>query len=128
MAKREGRPEYQPTEKDQKFVQVMASVGTKHQVIAAVIGIAPKTLRKHFRSELDTAMPMANAKVIATQFTMATSGDNFPATKFWLESRCGWQATQAHRLVDGEGKDRDLGIEAVRAYMRSAPEEGEAKA
>jgi len=57
--------------------------------IALIVEIAPRTLRKHFRKELDRGMAEANAKVLQTLFGMATSGRNTAATIFWSKTRCG---------------------------------------
>jgi hypothetical protein len=49
-----GRPSFEPSQSQRQMVQTMAGCGVPEADIAAVIGIAPKTLRKHFRQELDT--------------------------------------------------------------------------
>jgi len=71
-----GRPPYKPTKQDKKTVWTMAASGIRQKDIAACIadGIALKTLRKHFRNELDTAMIEANAKIGKTIFEQAMAG------------------------------------------------------
>ena len=86
------RPEYQPTEKDRSTVQTMTAYGIPQGEIAVVLGIAPQTLRKHFRFELDTAASQANARVAAALYKKAT-GDGpgaIAAAIFWLRARAGW--------------------------------------
>jgi hypothetical protein len=69
----------------------MAAMGAPHDQIVKVIGIrSPKTLRRHFRQELDCGIAEANMRVGQTLYKMATSGDNLAATKFWLTNRAGW--------------------------------------
>jgi len=83
-------------------VDALASCGTPHADIAAVIGIDAKTLRKHYAAELDVAAIKANAAVGRTAFLMATGGPRrlwhkaVPSmTIFWLKTRMGWRdATQ----------------------------------
>lgn len=60
--------------------------------------IAPMTLRKHFREELDKGFVQANAKVGMGLFKNATEkvSDSFPhglpiAQMFWLKCRARWQ-------------------------------------
>jgi hypothetical protein len=64
---------YQPTDEQRRTVTAMASCGIPQQAIASVLQIDPKTLRKHFFAELETAAARANAKVASTLFAKATS-------------------------------------------------------
>ena len=85
------RPPFQPTEQNQKQVKTMAALGFRHDDIATIIGITPKTLRKHFRNELDCGAIEANARVLRTLFEMAISGKNTAASIFWAKTRCGFR-------------------------------------
>ena len=107
------RPEYQPTQKDRAAVQTMAAYGIPQPDIAAVVGCDEKTLRKHFRQELDTAATQANARVAAALFRKAT-GDapsSVAAAIFWLKARAGWQEARDDVMgkmaltVQGAGND-----------------------
>jgi len=57
--------------------------------IATFLGIDAKTLRKHFREELDRGTVEANAKVAQSLFQMATHGRNVAAAMFWMKARAG---------------------------------------
>jgi hypothetical protein len=83
------RPPFKATPKSRKLVKTMAALGCRHEDIATLLEITPKTLRKHFRSELDRGMIEANAKVMESLFAMATSGKNTAASIFWAKTRCG---------------------------------------
>ena len=83
------RPSLSPTPEQRRSVKVMAGLGLRQEHIALIVEIAPRTLRKHFRKELDRGMAEANAKVLQTLFGMATSGRNTAATIFWSKTRCG---------------------------------------
>ena len=98
------RPEYKPTDKDRATVQTMAAYGIPQADIAAVVDCDLKTLRKHFRQELDTAATQANARVAAALFKKATSDgpSSVAAAIFWLKARAGWQ----------EAKDDAIGKKA----------------
>ena len=63
-----GRPEHVPSQKDRLAVEGMARYGAPQAHIAVVIGIDEKTLRKHYREELDTAAIKANAKVAQSHY------------------------------------------------------------
>jgi hypothetical protein len=70
------------------MVKSMAAVGIPNEDIARKIRIrSPKTLRKHFRDELDLGIIDANYNVGKTLYQMATSGDEPAATIFWDKTR-----------------------------------------
>jgi len=71
-------------------VRALAASGAPHDDIAKVVGCSAKTLRKHFRRELDCAAIEMNAQVAGYLFANARGG-NFQAQKFWLEHRAGWR-------------------------------------
>lgn len=83
------RPSFTATEKQRRQVKSMVALGLKQEEIATLLEITPKTLRKHFRSELDRGALEANAEVMRSLFKMATSGQNTAATIFWVKTRCG---------------------------------------
>ncbi|GGJ43069.1 hypothetical protein [Neoroseomonas lacus] len=80
---------YEPTPDQRRTVKTMAGFGIPQEDIAGFLGIDTKTLRKHFREELDRGMTEANAKVAQSRFTMATQGKNVAAAIFWMKARGG---------------------------------------
>jgi len=85
------RPNLKPTSQQREIVKMLAAFGIPHQQIAQKVGIrSPKTLRKHFRQELDFGAVEANANVAKTLYNMATSGQQPTATIFWVKARLGW--------------------------------------
>ena len=89
------RPAYKPTPESRAKVNAMA-FGTPEHAIARVLKIDPKTLRKHFRDELDTAHIVANSAVGQSLYKMATGHgpQSVPAAIFWAKTRMGWRETQ----------------------------------
>jgi hypothetical protein len=85
---------FEPTPDQRRTVKTMAGFGIPHTDIAPFIGIDTKTLRKHFREELDRGMTEANAKVAQSLFHMATQGKNVAAAIFWMKARGGWREKQ----------------------------------
>jgi hypothetical protein len=108
------RPAFKVTEQNRNTVKALAGYGLKHEQIAWVIGLrSTKTLRKHFRSELDTGGAEANAQVAQTLFKMATSESYPAATIFWLKTRAAWsekpedpRPVQAPTLIISQESDR----------------------
>jgi hypothetical protein len=62
-----------------------------------------KTLRKHFRPELDRGMVEANLKVGPSLFQLATSGRNVAAAIFWMKARAGWREKPEVEVSDKDG-------------------------
>jgi hypothetical protein len=84
------RPPFQPTDEQRRMVKSLAAYGTKQDEIAQVLGVSSRTLRKHFRAELDRAGVEANSQIAQALFRKATSGDTTAAI-FWLKCRAGWR-------------------------------------
>src|ERR1022692_4449787 len=90
------RPRFAPDDEQRKKVRLMAAMGIPQEDIAISLGLrSPKTLRRHFREELDRSAIEANARVAQSLFNQATSGKSTSATIFWLKARAGWSETAA---------------------------------
>ena len=87
------RPRFNPTAEQRKMVEAMAGYGVPELGIAQSLGIDPKTLRRHFRRELDQGATKANTQVAQSAFKMASSGRSPSMTMFWLKCRAGWRET-----------------------------------
>lgn len=113
--KRAGRPRYKPSERDRQQVKAMTAMGLGQSDICLVIGLSEKTLRRHFRAELNTGAAEANAKVAQSLFKQAT-GDkpNVIAAIFWLKARAGWRdqdprdGTKGKKEIIDEASDRAM--------------------
>ncbi len=111
-----GRKKYKSTENDIRVVEGMAGVGMTHDAIARAIGVSEKTLRKHFRRELDTSADKANTKVGVTMYQLAVSGKCPSATQFWLKTRCGWRESDH----SGPSAPKLMSVGTARAMFESA--------
>ena len=89
------KPSFKPTDEERKLVEQMCAVGIPQESICLVVrdGIDDKTLRKHFRRELDISKIKANAKVGGALFNKAMAGDTSAAI-FWAKTQMGWKETQ----------------------------------
>jgi hypothetical protein len=115
-----GSPEHVPTDKTRAEVSALCAYGVPQEEISVYIGIDAKTLRKHYRAELDSARAKANAKVRRFLFEAATGdamkngatfADCLRGSMFWAKTQMGFR--------DGgepvEKSDIDRVIEVVRA-------------
>lgn len=93
---------YQPTEEQRRMVKVMSGFGIPQTDIASQVGIDTKTLRKHFREELDRGMTEANMRVAQSLFSMATTGGSVAAAIFWMKARAGWREKHPEEQTEDE--------------------------
>jgi hypothetical protein len=82
---------HSPTEEERRTVKALSGYGVPQEDIAIHMDMDAKTLRKHYRRELDRGTIEANAKVAQTLFTMATVDKNVAAAIFWMKARGGWR-------------------------------------
>ncbi len=109
-----GRPAHQPTEATRQTVSLHATVGTKQDVIAEILGISVDSLQRHYRAEIDTSREKANASVGGALFKKAMGGDT-TAMIFWLKTRARWRET-----LDISNEDGSLKPEATQAAVLAA--------
>ena len=99
VKRKQGRPPFKPNDEQREQVITMSSNGVPHRQQAPLIGCSsPKTLRKHFRDELNTGKIQANAKVAGALYQSALDG-NVKAQTFWLKTVGGWQETGKVEIV-----------------------------
>jgi hypothetical protein len=95
-----GRRSHKPDPASRRQIEALAGYGIPELDIAGVIEIDPKTLRKHYRRELDHGHVEANAKVAENLYRKATGEgrEAVVAAIFWLKTRAGWKETNVHEL------------------------------
>lgn len=93
------RKPHEPTDATRQLVSLHSAIGTPQEDIATVLDIDAKTLRKHYREELDKGALRANARVGKTLFDKAVSGDTTAAI-WWTKTRMGWKDVSR---VEGTG-------------------------
>ena len=101
-----------PTAETRQIVQLHATIGTPHDMIARVVGIDPKTMRKWYRDELDLAHARANAAIGGALFNKAKNGDT-AAQIFWMKTRAGFRETSTHNHTSSDGSMSPNRIELV---------------
>lgn len=102
-----GRKSHQPTKLLQDTVSLHAMVGTPQALIAELVGVSEKILRKYYRSELDHAIAKANATIGGALFNKARGGDT-TAQIFWMKTRAGWRETKPEDELDGEAPSLNI--------------------
>ena len=86
------RPKFTPTVEQRKQVKALAAYGISQDEIAKYIDVAPKTLRKHFRRELELGIIDAKARIANKLYQIATTGNgNVAALIFLAKTRLGWR-------------------------------------
>lgn len=90
------------TPEQRAMVANLTAVGvTQEQIAGDHLKIDLKTLRAHFRAELDTAAQQANAVVVGRLFAMTKS--NVAAAIFWLKNRSKDQWKDSHGIEGNLG-------------------------
>jgi hypothetical protein len=79
------------TDEQRRYVLTMSGFGITQADMAKVLDIDLKTLRKHFRRELDTGPTEANVRVAQALYTNATKHMHAGAQIWWTKSRMGWK-------------------------------------
>lgn len=96
----------------------MSGYGVPQDDIACMLDIAPKTLREHFRRELDVGIAKANARIGQTLFQQATGG-NTAAAIFWAKARMGWREKIGVEHSGADGAAIQLEVTSARERIAS---------
>jgi len=114
------RKPHEPTDKTRAEVSALASFGVRREDIASYIGIDAKTLRKHYRDELDNSTTKANAAVGKLLYQAASGqaikdgasySDCVRAAMFWAKTRMQWRETNHHDVTSSDGSMSPTRIE-----------------
>ena len=95
---------HKPTAETCRLVESSSGLGLPHESIAVLIGIDDKTLRKHYRHELDMGKAKANGQIAKTLFSKATGGDT-TALIWWTKTQMRWAETVKQEVTGADGKD-----------------------
>ena len=112
------KPPHAPSDAQRQTVQLHTTVGTTQAVISQLLGIDLKTLRKHYREDLDVSKAKANATIGGALFRKAKGGDTASMT-FWLKTRARWRETADVNLISEDGS---MSPKAALDVSRLSPE------
>jgi hypothetical protein len=116
------RPAHQPDEVQRRQVEALAGYGVPEAEIAALIGVDAKTLRKHYRHELDHGHSKANAKVAENLYHMALGQGREAVTAaiFWLKARARWKEVSVHE--HGGSGEEPLRVNVIKRIIVEPPD------
>lgn len=110
---------HRPTDKTRKLVFDYTSVGIPQADISKILQIDLKTLRKHYREELDEALIKANAAVGGYLLKKASTGDT--SAIIWWEKTRAKKSEQTNVAVSGQldsvHKISDTDRQLIERYM-----------
>ena len=93
-----------PTDESRKLVESTSGLGLPHEQIAILVGIDDKTLRKYYRTELDTGKAKANGQIAKTLFSKAVAGDT-TSLIWWTKTQMRWAETVKQEISGADGQD-----------------------
>jgi len=92
-----------PTDEQRRLVESTSGLGLPQEQIAILVDIDEKTLRLHYRRELDAGKAKANGQIAKTLFSKATSGDT-TALIWWTKTQMRWSETIKNELTGADGE------------------------
>lgn len=101
----------------------MAAAGIHHENIAKCLGtsgIDPKTMRLHFRRELDISRDQITAVAMGKLFAAMNAGEAW-AICFWMKCRADWSERQRHEVVGAPGAGGAPGPVLLEVRYTDAP-------
>ena len=118
-----GRPDHSPTLKDRRTVEALKAFGMTEEQICYVMRLDEKTLRKHYRFELDTGWIKMVSALGQSLYRTAMKGGagSVEAAKFLLSRRGGpaWAVQIAEAQAGYVSKKEEAQWAAKRAGLGS---------
>ena len=90
-----GRPEFEPTQEQERICSLGVAFGLTHEQIAKLVGCSAKTLRKHFRTSLETGKEKLIMSIGSKLYSKAMKGDVTSAI-FLAKTKAGFRETVEH--------------------------------
>jgi hypothetical protein len=131
------RRQHEPTNEQRQQAMLLSGYGIPQEQIATMLHLDAKTLRLHYRRELDVGLIQANAAVARSLYRMAVH-DKVPAAAiFWMKARAGWkdrqdvtiegtQTVQLQHLVAARAFSAQLNRELIEGEASTPEDEPEA--
>lgn len=95
--RRRGREPHEPTALSRNAVEMLVAAGVPQDQIAATVGCSGKTLRKHYREEIDRGLPKFILDAVNRLHSVMTKSKNernaLIAAMFALKTRARWTET-----------------------------------
>lgn len=87
--RKRGNQSHVPTDEKRAAVQIMVAAGLLYPAIASAIGVCERTLRNHYREELDNGTAALSLIVLNAHVERIKAGD-MRAIEWWEKARLGW--------------------------------------
>jgi hypothetical protein len=94
---------HKPTDESRRMVESTSGLGLPHEQIAILVGIDDKTLRKYYRTELDTGKAKANGQIAKTLFSKAVAGDT-TSLIWWTKTQMKWSEIVKNEVTGADGE------------------------
>src|SRR6185312_18212 len=103
-----GRPKHVPNATSRGLVRMLVILRRTHEEIAAAGGLDPKTLRRHYREDLDRAYDQTGAQLMQTALMVALGGAgpsarwqdaNISMLIFLLKTRFGFKPPAQEHMI-----------------------------
>jgi len=95
--------EHEPTEQTRRLAESSSGLGLPHEQIAILVGVDAKTLRKHYKAELDAGKAKANGQIAKTLFNKAIAGDT-TSLIWWTKAQMRWSETVKQEVTGADGE------------------------
>lgn len=102
------RAQHVPSQEDRLNVLAWVAGGITQSAMASLLEIDERTLRNHYRTELNSGVMMANGKIVGSLFGKALAGDT-TSMIWWTKTRMGWHEKAAY------GPDNPLVVQSESA-------------
>jgi AraC-like DNA-binding protein len=119
--------EFKPTVDQRALVESAAAFGLTQADIANQLGIQEKTLRKHFREELNSGkfkVDMIAGKTVTELMKSKDERVRLEAAKYYTSRRMGWKETSVNENVGKDGgpiETKDVSaIDVIRSRIADA--------
>ena len=110
---------HEPTETTRQQVTMHTMVGTRQEIVADILGIDPKTLRRYYRKELDQAKAKANAVIGGQLYNKCIQGDT-SSILFWMKTQAGFRETVHVDNTSSDGTMTPKGVVATGSEVMDA--------
>jgi len=102
-----GQAPFVATQNQRDTVCKLVSFGTSNRVMAEVLQIPERTLKRHFRHELHNGRELIHARVGLSLTEKALSGNNLTAEIYYSKAQMGWRERHNVGFDDKDGKAID---------------------
>lgn len=112
---------HEPSERLRGRVEALTLAGVPQERIADLLDMDPKTLRKHYREELDCSAALRLGDVARNLFRIASTGSGsaaVSAAKFILTTKAGWDVSVPIEVTDEPLTREDMNLLTDEDLMR----------